>query len=217
MKKSKALLLALCAALLVGAVAGTVAYLIDYDQAINTFTLGAVGTLNLTEEDTDDFKNGPKSGDQYLVVPGVDIQKNPTVIYEQPKDSAPVDVYVFVKVEAGEDWSVSQDQLTYTKSFAADGDSAEVAAEKEISFSIAAGWTALKEADGVYYRTVSADETENLSWGVIANDTIHVGENLTKDQIKTLNALDLTFTSYAIQQGGFEDAPADAWAEFKKS
>ena len=105
-KTSKALLLGLCALLLVGAsVLGTMAYLTaKTEKVVNTFTVGNVG-ITLDEgkinPDTGKFINKDKErtavGQEYHLLPGSDYDKDPTV--KVTAGSEPC--YLFVKVENG--------------------------------------------------------------------------------------------------------------------
>ncbi len=72
-KTSKALLLSLCAVLLVTAsVLGTMAYLTSQDQVVNTFTVGNVA-ITLDEKDVDNSTPGENDRDKanaYKLMPG---------------------------------------------------------------------------------------------------------------------------------------------------
>lgn len=105
-KTSKALLLGLCALLLVGAsVLGTMAYLTSKtDAVVNTFTVGNVnieldeGVIDSTTgKFTDKGASRTKQGQEYHLLPGSDYDKDPTVTVK--KGSEPC--YLFVKVENG--------------------------------------------------------------------------------------------------------------------
>ena len=77
--KSKALLLTLCAVLLVAAsVLGTMAYLTSTDTVTNTFTVGKV-EIKLDETDVTN-PNGPRvTANSYKLMPGTTYTKDPTV------------------------------------------------------------------------------------------------------------------------------------------
>ena len=101
-KAKKALLLALCAVLLVGAtIAGTVAYLTSNPEpVVNTFTVGNV-TITLDETDVDLYgvKDGetPVKANQYKLIPGHTYLKDPTVHVAADSE----DCHIFVKIENG--------------------------------------------------------------------------------------------------------------------
>ena len=101
--KSKALLLALCAVLLVAAsVLGTLAYLTDQDSVKNTFTVGSVG-LKLDEADVKPDGSYESDHDtrvqenEYHLLPGHTYYKDPTVTVEAKSEAAYV--RMMVKVE----------------------------------------------------------------------------------------------------------------------
>ena len=99
--RSKALLLALCAVLLVAvSVLGTMAYLTSKTQVItNTFTVGDIN-IELTE-------TKPESK-QAKIIPGVDIEKDPKVTVK--KDSEACWLFVGVKEEG----TFVADKVTYS-------------------------------------------------------------------------------------------------------
>lgn len=102
--KTKALLMSLCAVLLVAAsVLGTMAYLTDSKDVKNTFTVGNVA-INLDEAKVDDMGNLVKNQDdtladrvthnEYKLLPNHTYVKDPTVTVKTPS----VDSYVRMKV-----------------------------------------------------------------------------------------------------------------------
>lgn len=180
--KTVALLLAIV--LLVGCVAGsTIAFLMTKsDDVVNTFVAGEIGELNLAET----------KGNEFTVIPGVDIEKDPTLTFENFN----VDAYIFLTVDAT-GWTVSGSDTNYTYSIGA--------GEKEMKWTLE-GWTEL--ASGVYYKEVKAEDGDQ-SWSIIKDNTITVNAGITKDDIASY-AKSLSFTAYAIQQATFDNAAA-AW------
>lgn len=189
-KKTFALLLSLV--LVFGVVAGgTLAWLTQKtDSVVNTFTYG---DINITLDET--------TGNDYKIIPGVNIKKDPKVTVTAGSEAC----YLFVKVQE-ENWP------TLTE---ADGTT------KKVSYKIANGWTALEEQTNVYYRVVSAGEAKaSVSYNVLAGDTTYpdgvvtVSENLTKTDVNGLKANQpkLTCTAYAVQKDGIADA-ATAWSK----
>ncbi|MDO4268759.1 MAG: hypothetical protein Q4C73_09810 [Eubacteriales bacterium] len=124
----------------------------------------------------------------FKMVPGVEIAKDPVVTVEDGSE----DCWLFVKIEE------SKNLDTF------------------ITYETAEGWTALAEEDGVYYRTVlAADTTKEFS--VLKDDKVLTNGTVTKADMDAIEAdpekkPTLTFTAYAIQQAGFDNAAA-AWAE----
>lgn len=78
-----------------------------------------------------------------------------------------------------------------------------------IHYGMAEGWTALDEQAGVYYRIVETSEDAQ-------NFAVLAGNEFTVDAEKTIPEKGaLTFTAYAIQYDGFDNATA-AWKELNK-
>jgi predicted ribosomally synthesized peptide with SipW-like signal peptide len=146
--RSKALLLTLCAVLLVAAsMLGTMAYLTSTDEVKNTFTVGQV-KITLDEAKVDE--NGkPVEGaarvkaNSYKLLPGHTYTKDPTIHV----DAVSEDSWIFVKVENG------------IAAFEA-ATSTEENGYKSISDQITAnGWTALNGVANVYYKPYTKSDT----------------------------------------------------------
>ena len=198
-KKLAVLLLALV--LLIGAtIGGTLAYLTDVtDAKTNTFVVGNVGDLDLVESPTD-YAYKTTAG-EYIIIPGVDITKDPTVTFSGNNIAA----YVFVKVEAtGWTFAEKEGVYTYTKTDDENG---------KMEWTVATGWNAVSGNSGVYYREVAANAAAG-EWPVINGNLIDVNEHITNDTIGDY-ASSLVFTAYAIQKDGFAgetDPVAAAWS-----
>ena len=158
----------LCAAMMVVGIAagGTLAWLVSNSETVtNTFTTSDI-TVTLTET----------TGDEYKMVPGYAIKKDPTVTLKADSEKS----YVFVKVEKV---NAVDDFLTYE---------------------MASGWTALDGVDGVdgvYYRIVEASANDQ-EFSVLANDQVVVKDTVTKADMEALTSATypkLTFTAYASQ------------------
>ena len=93
--KSKALLLSLCAVLLVVAsVMGTMAYLTSSDTVTNTFTVGKV-EIKLDETDVTN-PTGPRvQANSYKLIPGHTYTKDPTIHVATGSE----DCWLFAKIE----------------------------------------------------------------------------------------------------------------------
>lgn len=167
----------LAVVLLVGCIiGGTVAWLTDKtDPITNTFTYG---DINITLQET--------TGENYKIVPGVNIAKNPSVTVEAGSEPC----YVFVKVE---------DNGQFVKG--------------KVTYRMSVHWTKLEGVDNVWY-TEQGGVVNPQTIPILANDQIIVSENLTKEDIKGLNGNKptLTFTAYAVQKEGSNNA-AEAWAK----
>lgn len=191
-KKTKALMLVLCAVLLVTAsVLGTMAYLTSTDKVVNTFTVGKVAiTLDEAKVDPD---GTPVAGaarvkeNAYHLLPGHTYTKDPTVHVQANSE----DSFIFVKVENG---------------------IARYEAGTTIAAQIAAnGWTPLEGVENVYYKayTKSAEITDLPVFGhfTIA-DRANAADSWNNFSAET----NVTVTAYAVQQDGFASAAA-AWGE----
>ena len=225
MKKSIASLvvsivtIVLLAACLVG---GTVAWLMAKTKpVVNTFTYGDINVeLEETDmvpgEDPETFEN------EYKMVPGSDLEKDPTVIVKLGSEAA----WLFVKVEqAGGEVTVGEKTYTF---------------EDFLTYEIDEGWQPLLDEnglpiEGIYFRETEpvldeGEESEDLKLPVIKDNKVTVSEDVTKEM---LNALDadadeeagveakyptLTITAYAVQKDNIPSA-IEAWrlaeAEFQ--
>ena len=194
----KAVVLLMAVVLLIGCtVGGSLAWLMTKtDPVQNTFVAGDIGTLTLTETwNTDADGNGESESWSKIIVPGEDITKDSKVTFAGYN----VDAYVFLKVDA-DGWTATGADTTYEYSISTDD-------VKEMHWTLE-GW--IKLDNGVYYKTVAADEG-NQEWSVIKDNKITVADSITKDTIENYTK-SISFTAYAIQQYGFEKV-ADAWEQ----
>ena len=172
------------------AVGGTIAWLTaETDPVVNTFTYG---DINITLAET--------TGNDYKIIPGKDIAKNPKVTVKADSE----DCWLFVKVEE-KDWP------TFTEKDAEGND------KKKVSYEIASDWKALPNVPGVYYREVSSAKAD-AEFPVLKDNKVTVSENLLKTEVSSLATAGtqpkLTFTAYAVQKDGINSA-ADAWEKVK--
>lgn len=171
----------LAVTLLIGcAIGGTVAWLTAKTEAVvNTFTYG---DINITLSET--------TGNDYKIIPGVDITKDPKVTVNANSEAC----WLFVKVE--EEGSFVANKVTY---------------------SIADGWTkgdGTKIPANVYYRAVDAVKNDT-DFAVLKDNKIYVSEELSKSDIQSITAQPkLTFTAYAVQKDGIDTVEA-AWEKVK--
>ena len=101
--RSKVLSLVLAGTLIVSAgMFGTLAYLTDTtDEVVNTFTTSGID-IDLTET----------TGEDYKMVPGFTIAKDPTVMVEANSE----DCYLFVKLEKSANFSIPRFSTDRTRS-----------------------------------------------------------------------------------------------------
>lgn len=184
-RKARARKILLTASLLLvviaASVGGTIAWLTaTTDSIVNTFTYG---DINITLAET--------TGNNYKIIPGVNIPKDPTVTVTAGSEAC----YLFVKVEE-ENWP------TFTET---DG-------TKKVGYAIADGWKPLEGETGVYYREVGV-MTADTPYAVLAGNVVTVSENLTKTEVNSVTEQPkLTFTAYAVQKDGINNV-ANAWAK----
>lgn len=193
-KTSKALLLSLCAVLLVTAsVLGTMAYLTSQDQVVNTFTVGNVA-ITLDEKDVDNSTPGENDRDKanaYKLMPGHNYEKDPIVHVDANSE----DCYLFVKVV---------------------NEIANIEAEKTVAQQMTEkGWVAVDAANGIYVYTTDkinpAVVTKGSNITVFENFTI--AGNVDNTTLATYADKTITVNAYAIQADGFAGKTAsEIWA-----
>lgn len=196
-KTSKALLLGLCAVLLVAAsILGTMAYLTDNAKVENSFTLGKV-EITLTEAKVDEKGKADNSvprvvENSYKLVPGLTYDKDPTIYVKDNSE----DSYLFVKVEDGiktleNESNTVEDQM--------------VASNK---------WKKVAGTSNVYVYTGGGSDP----YSVTANegkDGIKVFEHFTVRNTATKQDLidneknKIIITAYAVQANGWDGTYAD--------
>ena len=198
--KSKALILALCAVLLVTAsVLGTMAYLTSTDKVENTFTVGSVAiTLDEAKVNTDGslVANADRvKENSYKLLPGHEYTKDP-IIHVDPTSE---DCLLFVKVN---------NQIA-----AIEATDATVASQMTKN-----GWKEVDGQTGVYVY-VGTGAGANAPLAVSAQANIHVFEKLVIDgsvdstKLNTCDGKTITVNAYAVQKDGFEGkSAADIWA-----
>lgn len=189
--KTKALVLALCAVLLVvTTVFVTMAFLTSEYSVQNTFTVGEV-TISLDELDVDDSDNDGFTTDrdkanEYKLIPGKTYTKDPTIHVGAKSEPC----YLFVKVENG------------LENAEADGNTT-IAAQMTAN-----GWSLVDGETNIYvYNQIVSKNTDVV---VFSSFTID-GETV----VAYFKDAKINVTAYAIQAEGFENtAKADIWAKF---
>lgn len=194
------LMLLLALMLILGvALGGTIAYLMDKtDPVVNTFTYGDIN-ITLTETDTNKDSDEDPNTNQYEMMPGEMITKDPKVTVKKGSK----DNWLFVKLEKSDNF------------------------DEFMTYEMADGWTPLADAEdneveGVYYMEVNetdvADEDKEIE--VILDNEVLVKAEVTKEQ---LNGLEdtvppiypvLSITAYAVQRDADQeaiDSALDAW------
>lgn len=196
-KTSKALLLGLCAVLLVAAsILGTMAYLTDNATVKNSFTLGKV-EITLTEAKVDEKGQADNSvsrvvENSYKLVPGLTYDKDPTIYVKDNSE----DSYLFVKVEDG------------IKTLENEGNTVEdqmVTSNK---------WKKVEGTSNVYVYTNGGDDPYSVTASV-GKDGIKVFEHFTVRNTATKQDLidnkdnKIIITAYAVQANGWDGTYTD--------
>lgn len=209
--KSKALLLTLCAVLLVTAsVLGTMAYLTDNKTVTNTFTVGSVAIK------LDEAKANPDGSlvegaervkaNSYKLLPGHTYNKDP-----------------MVTVLNGSEASYVKMTVTFSKANELDAIFAPNGADLINIFNgyDSANWiykgntknaAANTRTYEFWYKDTVGAPTADVALDALF-DSITVPGTITNKQLATIEGMTITVNAYAIQADGFTDA-ADAWAKF---
>ena len=214
MKKTKAILMALCAVLLVAAsVMGTLAYLTSSDTVVNTFTVGKVKiTLDEAKVDgngkalTGDSAERVKAN-SYKLMPGHEYAKDPTVTVIKGSEESYVRMLVTVsfKSELTDKWratDLSNIFTGYDANWKRNGDPAVSEDMKSISYEYR------------YVNTVTPGADKDMKLEPLFT-AVEVPGDYTKDEIDFLSGMEIKIVAQAIQADGFADADA-AWAAYPK-
>lgn len=213
MKRMKLFVLTVCAlALAVVSVIGTMAYLTDSAEVVNTFTVGNVH-LRLDEAEIDENGNDTgkrtEEGNQYHLIPGKTYIKDPTVTVIKGSEEAYVRMIVTINC---------YDELTaifgdpFLPQYFVEGwddtkwlTTSVIAEDEEKN-------TATYEFR--YFETVKPGKDNDLTLDALF-DAIVVPSSLNGDQLASIANLKITVEAHAIQASGFADAD-EAWGAFSK-
>lgn len=233
--KSKALLLTLCAVLLVAAsVLGTMAYLTSSAEVKNTFTIGKV-EIKLDETDVTN-PTGPRvQANSYKLMPGTTYTKDPTVTVKAGSEES----YVRMKVtfnNAKEIIALCTDpeyadevtgaenafplirmvNYTDTAELYWDGLLLDNMYDTEDMLAMPKYFAYDAATDTLTYYFYYTDTVGTPDGDVklpVLFDSIKVPEWVTGEQLKALDNFRITVIAEAIQAGSFADAD-DAWSHF---
>lgn len=181
--RTKALLLTLCAALLVCAtVLATMAFLTDTAEVKNTFTVGNVA-ITLDEAKVDVYGEAvtPESrvdANTYKLIPGHEYTKDPTIHVATDSENC----WLFVKLENG---------------------LVDIIGDTTIEEQMATNWKKIDENNNIYAYNSIASAGDNV--GVFSSFT------LTDDaKVEDYANAKIVVTAYAVQADGF-DTVEEAW------
>ena len=212
MKRSKPLVLALCAVLLVvGTILGTVAYLQDTASVVNTFTVGNVH-LKLDEAVVDE-KGEPtggrtETGNAYHLLPGETYTKDPTVTVLKGSEESYVRMMLTLNCASELDAIFAPNGAVLTEIFKGYD---------------AANWNYVGVTRGNdntityefrYKEKVTPEKNADLVLDALF-DTVTVPNTMTGDELAKIADLEISVEAHAIQAVGFADAD-EAWAAFSK-
>ncbi len=225
--RNKALLLALCAVLLVcSAVFGTLAYLTDTEAVENTFTVGRVGIFldeavvnedgkavlesGGTTLDTDQLKNAKRTekGNAYHLLPGHTYVKDPTVHIDPKSEAAYYRMIVTVSFETAlsdENLAKSLDGIFtgYDVTKWALGGNKKIVSDDKKSITY----------EYRYHTTVANQDEKNAVALEPLFTRIVVPGELTNAQLAVFGQMKIDIVAHAIQADGFATAD-QAWAAF---
>lgn len=226
--KSKALLLALCAVLLVVAsVLTTLSYLTDTKEVKNVFTVGNVKiTLDEAKVNTsgeplkkaaDTSEDVPAesvaaayrvTANEYKLQPGKTYTKDPTIHVDQNSEPC----FLFVKIDNGLVQTIESTAVNIEAATQTDG-------YKTIADQMAAlGWVEVTGAnlvDGIYAYVGTADgATLPLqvagSTDIAIFEKFKIADSVDGTTLANFNEKNITVTAYAVQASGFEEKSAAA-------
>lgn len=212
MKRSKSLVLALCAILLVvGTVLGTVAYLQDTASVVNTFTVGNVH-LKLDEAVVDE-KGEPtggrtETGNAYHLIPGETYTKDPTVTVLKGSEESYVRMMLTLNCASELDAIFAPNGAVLTEIFKG------YDATKWEYVDVTRGNDNTITYEFRYFKTVKPQKDTDLVLDALF-DTVTVPNTMTGEQLATIADLKITVEAHAIQAIGFANAD-DAWTAFSK-
>ena len=207
----KAIIAALCAVMLVvGSVAGTMAYLTSTDEVVNTFTVGNVQIkLDEAEANADgtlvDGADRVKAN-SYKLLPGHTYNKDPMVTVLKGSESS------YVKMT-----------VTFSKAAELDAIFAPTGADMTSIFNgyDSANWIYKGNTEDAkantrtyefWYKEAVAAPTANVALDALF-DSITVPGTITNAQLATIKDMTITVNAYAIQADGFTTADA-AWKAY---
>lgn len=202
--KRKALLLSVCAILLiVASVFGTLAYLTDTESALNTFTVGQVDMV-LTETDVD--KDGNNKANKYHLLPGHDYVKDPTIIVNVESETA----YFRMIVTVNFPYALTEADLSTYRTTELDGlfvGRSENLWQLEEKIVSADGKTVTYE-----YRFFTTADGNTGSMPPLFQK-ISVPSTYDNEEIALFHGMTIDVEAHAIQAAGFADAD-EAWDAF---
>lgn len=209
--KTKVLGLVMAAVLLVTAtVFGTMAYLTDTDEVVNTFTVGSVA-IKLDEADVkldgtyETDHDSRVSANDYKLMPGHEYIKDPTVTVVKGSESSYVRMLVTLS-----------NASALKEVFGADFLPENYVEGWDSTTWVASGITENTDDNTITYEFRYKDTVAAPDADVVLDDLFEsftVPGTVTNDQLAKLKGMTITVNAHAIQADGFEDA-VEAWKAF---
>lgn len=209
--KRKALLLTFCAVLLVVAsVLGTIAYLTANDTVTNTFTVGQVA-INLDEakvtEDGEAVTPAERvKANSYKLLPGHTYTKDPTVTVLSGSESSYIKMTVTFNKANELDAIFAPNGADLTSIFNGYDDANWIAKGNTKNT------TANTRTYEFWYKEAVVAPTTDVKLDALFK-SITVPNDITGEQLATIQGMTITVNAYAIQADGFETAE-EAWDAF---
>lgn len=212
MKKTKPLVLALCAVLLVaGAILGTVAYLQDTAEVVNTFTVGNVH-LKLDEavvnEKGEPTGGRTETGNAYHLIPGQTYTKDPTVTVLKGSEESYVRMMLTLNCASELDAIFAPNGAVLTEIFKG------YDANNWNYVGVTRGNDNTITYEFRYKEKVTPEKDADLVLDALF-DSVTVPNTMTGAQLETIADLEISVEAHAIQAAGFNTAD-EAWAAFSK-
>ncbi len=215
--RTKVLIASLCSVLVItAAVIGTLAYMIDTDHVVNTYTFGDVdirldeaevnpdGTI--VDEDGDGVADHRNRGNNYHLIPGQTYVKDPTLTVVQGSEESYIRMLVTInrigalKAALGEDFLPENYVEGWDRTL----------------------WNCVSVTDNGddtmtyefrYAQTVGALETDGDVVLPALFTAINMPGEVDGAMLQDMQGLEITVIGHAIQQAGFDSAD-EAWAAF---
>lgn len=229
----KTLMLVICAlALITTSVFGTLAYLTDQAEVVNTFTVGNVSiTLDETvvlpdgtpvDEDEDGTPDRAEKGNEYHLIPGKEYTKDPVITVVAGSEPAFIrtkvivsdfaDVKALIGKYIGENRQEALEALVNCLDLNSDDWSLDLAGIKEDEENDTA--TLEFRYNEVVAGVNDQGEKEDVKLPALFTK-FTVPAFVTADDLATLDEFKITVIGEAMQASGFDAAdPTGAWAEF---
>lgn len=214
MKMKKLIAACLSLALMGGAVMGTLAWLTDRDEVVNTFTVGNVD-IKVDEEQVDPDGNPTGNGrvdeNEYHLIPGCEYTKDPTMTVK--KDSVESYVRMILTVHNASDVQSIIDKYSL-------GDFSALIGGWDETVWLYQGFTEDTAKDTIsfefrYHDIVPAAQADVMLEPLFT--TLKAPGQMTGEELKALydGGFEMHVVGHAIQTAGFDTEEA-AWAAFEE-